>query len=160
MSWGMFRGKESSNRIELYRLVQDLLNFGNLGSQWLWRVGWGEWMGWGVVGGVGGWGWGWLGVPPTHMHMHVHTCTHMHTHAYVVNMKISCKWPPPLGEMLGIPYDVICTCVHVCVHACSCVCMYVGGTLSPPLPPPMGWCIVWWVGGCMGGLMGGVRSNH
>ena len=28
----MFRGKESSNRIELSRLVQDLLNFGVLGS--------------------------------------------------------------------------------------------------------------------------------
>ena len=35
----MFRGKESSNRIELSRLVQDLLNFGVLGSLRLW--GWG-----------------------------------------------------------------------------------------------------------------------
>ena len=63
----MFRGKESSNRIELSRLVQDLLNFGVSGSLQL--LGW---------GGVGGWGWGWLGVPPhtcTHMHMHVHACT-------------------------------------------------------------------------------------
>ena len=60
----MFRGKESSNRIELSRLVQDLLNFGVLGSLWLW--GWGDgWM------GVGG-GWG---VPPTHMHMHTHART-------------------------------------------------------------------------------------
>ena len=42
----MFRGKESSNRIELSRLVQDLLNFGVLGSLRL--LGW---------GGVGGWGW-------------------------------------------------------------------------------------------------------
>ena len=32
----MFRGKESSNRIELSQLVQDLLNFGVLGSLWLW----------------------------------------------------------------------------------------------------------------------------
>ena len=31
MSSGMFRGKESLNRIELSRLVQDLLNFGDLG---------------------------------------------------------------------------------------------------------------------------------
>ena len=59
----MFRGKESSNRIELSRLVQDLLNFGVLGSLRLW--GW----------GVDGWGGGWLGVPPTHVHMHVHACT-------------------------------------------------------------------------------------
>ena len=60
--------------------------------------------------GVGGWGWGWLRVPPTHVHTHMH----------VVNMIISCKWLPPLGESLGIPYDVICMCV--------------GGTLSAPPP--------------------------
>ena len=62
----MFRGKESSNRIELSRLVQDLLKFGVLGSLWLW--GWVEW----VDMGRGGWG-----MPPTHMHMHMHarTCT-------------------------------------------------------------------------------------
>ena len=61
----MFRGKESSNRIELSRLVQELLNFGVFSSLWLWGrvVGWG----WGMVGG------GWMGVgdgwgTPTHMH--------------------------------------------------------------------------------------------
>ena len=60
----MFRGKESSNRIEISRLVQDLLNFGVFGSLWLW-------------GGGGGGVWGDLGVGgvTTHMHMHVHTCT-------------------------------------------------------------------------------------
>ena len=54
----MFRGKESSNRIELSRLVQDLLNFGVLGSLRLW--------GWGVVGG------------------YPHTCAHTRAcmHAY------------------------------------------------------------------------------
>ena len=67
----MFRGKESSNRIELSRLVQDLLNFGVLGSLRLW--GWG-----GLVDGGGGW----LGCPPhmcTCMCMHACTRTHMHT---------------------------------------------------------------------------------
>ena len=118
----MFRGKESSNRIELSRLVQDLLNFGVLGSLRLW--GW--WM-----DGDGGW----LGVPPTHMHMHAHTCTCTHAHAHVLNMIISCKWPPPMGESLGISYDVICTCACVRVCACACMCMCVGGTLSPPPPP-------------------------
>ena len=63
----MFRGKESSNRIELSRLVQDLLNFGVLGSLRLWGWG-GGWM------GVGG-GWG---VPATHVHMHAHACTCAH----------------------------------------------------------------------------------
>ena len=61
----MFRGKESSNKIELSGLVQDLLNFGVLGSLWLW--GWGD----GCIGVVGGWG-----LPHTHVHMHAHACTH------------------------------------------------------------------------------------
>ena len=68
----MFRGKESSNRIELSQLVQDLLNFGVLGSLQLWRLG-GGWM------GVGD-GWG---VPPhTWTYMCTHACTHMHMHAW------------------------------------------------------------------------------
>ena len=66
MSSGMFRGKESSNRIELSRLVQDLLNFGVLGSLWLW--GWG--VGWLYEGG------GWLGDVP--QHAHACTCTYAH----------------------------------------------------------------------------------
>ena len=116
----MFRGKESSNRIELSRLVQDLLNFGVLGSLQLW--GW----------GVGVWGWGVVGGCPTHM------CTCTHAHAHMVNMIISCKWPPPLGECLGIPYDVI----HVCMCVRVCACAHVWGTPShhphpyPPTPPP------------------------
>ena len=73
----MFRGKESSNRIELSQLVQELLNFGVLGSLRLW--GWGFLDGVGGGGGmppqVGGWDGGCLGVPPTHMHMHA--CTRM-----------------------------------------------------------------------------------
>ena len=180
MSSGMFRGKESSNRIELSRLVQELLNFGVLGSLRLWGVG-----GW-VDRGGGGWG-----VPPTHVHMHVHACTHMHAHACMVNMIISCKWPPPLGESMGIPYDVIHTCM--CVHARACVCVW-GHPLTtphphPPTPPtPKGgtpgisqnlitlelikifqFCLKIWnlwrlphprVGGWLGGSMSGVRSNH
>ena len=104
--------------------------------------------------GVGdGWGWrgGWMGVgdgwgvPPTHVHTHAHARTCMHAHACVVSMIISCKWPPPLGESLEIPYDVIrtcacvrmharvCACMHVC--ACACMCTCVGYTLSPPPTP-------------------------
>ena len=62
----MFRGKESSNRIELSRLVQDLLNFGVLGSLRL--LGWGGW-----VDGVGRW----LGGAP-YTHAHARACTHTH----------------------------------------------------------------------------------
>ena len=61
----MFRGKESSNRIELSRLVQDLLNFGVLGSLQIW--GGGRWLG--ASGG--------MGVSP-----HIHTCMRMHAHAH------------------------------------------------------------------------------
>ena len=174
----MFRGKESSNRIELSRLVQDLLNFGVSGSLRLW--GWGSgWM------GVGG-GWG---VPLTHVHMHAHA----HTQARMVNMIISCKWPPLLGEYLGIPYDVIHACM--CMHACACG--WGAPSHHPPSPsthppPPWGnpriiqnlialelieifqfclkiwnmlrlphpWVVYNWVGGWVDGLMGGVRSNH
>ena len=70
MSSGMFRGKESSNRIELSRLVQDLLNFGVLGSLQLW--GGGRWVG-GSVWGHGGHG----------------RCPHMHAHTHMYR---NCKW--------------------------------------------------------------------
>ena len=172
MSSGMFRGKESSNRIELSRLVQEFWCF------WLPVV-----LG---VGAVGGWGWGVVGGDP---HTCAHVCTCTHAHACVLNMIISCKWPPPFGESLGILYDVI----HAC--ACMCVCVYMCGvhplTTYPPAPrgdprnqskfnstwtnwdisipfedlkfvetsPPMTGCMVWWLGGWVGGLMGGIRSN-
>ena len=123
MSSGMFRGKESSNRIELSRLVQELLNFGVLGSLRLW-VGW-------EMDGDGGW---LKGAPHTRTHacacMHTYACTRMHAHAHVLNMIISCKWPPPLGESLEFSMMS-----YVCMHACACVCTCVGGTLSPPLTP-------------------------
>ena len=106
----MFRGKESSNRIELSRLVQELLNFGVSGSLLLWVV-----EGWVDGGGE------WLGVPP-----HMCTCTHMHTHACMVNMIISCKWPPPLdlGKFRGFPM-MSYTLVHVCACMHGHVCVLV-----------------------------------
>ena len=67
MSSGMFRGKESSNRLELSWLVQDLLNFG-------------VWAPCGSWEGAGGWwGDGGMGVSP-HMCTCMHTHAHMHTH--------------------------------------------------------------------------------
>ena len=71
----MFRGKESLNRIELSRLVQDLLNFAVLGSLRLW--GRGRWVG--VSGASGDMG----GCPPTHAHAYTHTHMHIHTCIHV-----------------------------------------------------------------------------
>ena len=140
----MFRGKESSNRIELSRLVQDLLNFGVLGSLRLW--GWGGW----VDGGEG-----WLGGAPhtcAHARTRTHACTHTHAYACVVNMIIPCKWLPPLdlGKSQGFPmmsyvrvHACVCMRACACVHvrACTCVCTCVGGPCHhppphPPTPPP------------------------
>ena len=116
----MFRGKESSNRIELSRLVQDLLNFGVLGSLRLWGWGW-----------VGVWGWRVIGGCPTHMC----TCTRMHTctRAYGKHDNFM-QMAPPLGESLGIPYDVICACAYMCM----CVHMCGGHPLTTPthIHPP------------------------
>ena len=118
----MFRGKESSNRIELSRLVQDLLNFGVLGSLRLW--GWGGW-----VDGAGGW----LGGAP---HTCAHAHTHTHAHACMVNMIIPCKWLPPLdlGKSQGFS-------MMSYVRACACMCTCVGGPCHHPPPsstPPGG----------------------
>ena len=134
MSSGIFRGKESSNRIELSRLVQDLLNFGVSGSLWLWGGGW--------VDGGGG-------VPPTHVHMHVHAhtcthtraCTHMHTCTCMRGKHDNfMQMAAPLGEYLGIPYDVIHMCMCVCACVCMCMHVHVGGvhplTTPHPIHPP------------------------
>ena len=76
----MFRGKESSNRIELSRLVQDLLNLVFWAPAALGVGGWG----WRVVGGwgwrvVGGWGWWVVGGTP---HTCAHACARTHMHAW------------------------------------------------------------------------------
>ena len=169
----MFRGKESSNRIELSRLVQDLLNFGVLGSLWLW--GGGRW-----VGGI----WGHGGC----LHTHAHVCTCTHTHVYMYR---NCKWLPTWRHP--------CLACLTCMCMCACICMHAWDTphTSMPTPtpihpsathqgvdpqnhlkfdststyqdisipfedlksvknsPPMRGCVMWFVGGWLGGLMGG-----
>ena len=125
MSSAMFRGKESSNRIKLSRLVQDLLNFDVLASLWLW--GGSRWVGGclGASAGICGHG----GCP--HMHTHAHTCMHEHVYMYR-----NCKWPltwrhPCLSCLSCL------TCM--CMHACMCVHASVHWTSPthpyPPLPP-------------------------
>ena len=108
--------------------------------------GWGE--GWLGGGGMGGWGEGWLGgggwvdgvrggwgVPPTHVHMHTHARMHTHAHIHIKHDNFNCKWQPPLGESLGIPYDVIHThaCMRVHVHVCG---EHPHPTLHPHPPTP------------------------
>ena len=129
----MFRGKESSNRIELSRLVQDLLNFGVLGSLRL-RGGW--------VDGCEGW----LGGA---LHTCAHACTCMHAHTCTCmrgKHDNSMQMAAHIGfwEIPGIPYDVIRACTCVRMHVC--VCVHVCGEDAvttphphPPNPHPPGW---------------------
>ena len=91
----MFRGKESSNRIELSRLVEDLLNF-----CFFWApCGSGE--------GAGGWGsiWGHGRVS----HTHAHACTHTHVYMYR-----NCKWPPTWRHECLACLTCMCMCVCMC----------------------------------------------
>ena len=116
----MFRGKEYSNRIKISWLVQDFLNFGVLGSLWLW----GGAGGWGVSGGICGH----LGCP----HIHAHACACTHTHVYMYrNCKWLLTWRQPCLSCLT--YMWVC----VCMHACMCMCMCVhGAPLHIPTPTP------------------------
>ena len=106
MSSGVFRDKESLNRIELSGLVQDLLYFGVLGSLWLW--GGGRWVGvsWGIWGN---------GRCP-HMHAHACTCTQKHVYMYR-----NCKWPLTWRHPCLACLTCMCMCVCMCVHTCACV---------------------------------------
>ena len=134
MSSGVFRGKESLNRTKLSRLVQDLLNFGVLGSLWLWGVG-GGWMGcrgWGVGGWGcrdGGVGMGWMegGVGGVGAPTHVHTTAHAHMYR---NCKWLLTWRHPCLSCLS--------CLCMCVHVCTCVCVHacMGHSPTHPYPPP------------------------
>ena len=178
----MFRGKESSNRIELSWLVQELLKFGVLGSLRLW--GGGRWVG-GCLGVSGGMG----GVP---------TCTHTHTHTRThtcIELQMATSMEASMFSMFNMH---VCACMHayLCVHAWDTPHTLIPTpTPSTHLPPPRGvdprnhlkfdntstyqdisilfedlksvknsppmdGCVVWWVGGWLGGLMDGVRSNH
>ena len=55
-------------------------------------------------------------MPPTHMHVHACTCMHG-KHDNFMQMAATIGF----GEILGIPYDVICARVCVRMHACMCM---------------------------------------
>ena len=107
MSSGVFRDKESLNRVELSWLVQDLLNFGVLASLQLW--GGSRWVG-GVWRHLGAWG-------CPHTCAHACACTHMYTCieiAMATNMEAS----------MFIMFNMhVCACMCACVCMCMCVCM-------------------------------------
>ena len=131
----MFRGKESSNRIELSRLVQDLLNFGVFGSLRLW--GWGGW-----VDGGGGW----LGGAP-HTCAHAHACTHAHARTRACGKHDNFMQMAASIGFLGNPWEFpmmsyVCTRACACVHVCVCVCLWGAPPTTPhsylPTPHPPG----------------------
>ena len=123
----MFRGKESSNRIELSLLVQELLKFGVLGSLRLW--GGGRWVG-GCLGVSGGMG----GVP---------TCMHMHAHAHTcIELQMAASMEASMFSMFNMH-------VRACMRAHACMCIHAWDTPPhthtyphphPPIcHPPWGW---------------------
>ena len=174
----MFRGKESSNRIQISWLIQDLLNFGVLGSLRLW--GGGRWLG-GVWRHLGAW----------RMSPHMCTWTCMHAHVYMYR---NCKWPPtwrhPCLSCLTCMWVCVCLCMHGCMNVHSAWGTPHTHTNSTPIQPPatprgrtpritknsitlelikiISFCLkIWnllriphpWVCVWFGGLVGGVRSN-
>ena len=107
---------KSSNRIEISRLVQVLLNF--------------DWFrGSPPGGGVGGW-MGVRGGGRVHAtHMHTHTYMHAHVYDIIGNSQVFPQW----GRPFAWNYHVYHVCV--CVRACACMCICVGGI--PQLPPTL-----------------------
>ena len=104
--------------LSLFFFLFWLISFRFLADQVIFNIGW-------MVDKV------WLGgvTPHVPMHAHAHTC--MHAHARMVNMIISCKWPPPLGESLEFPkmsYVHAHACMHMHVHVCG------GHPLITPTP--------------------------
>ena len=119
MSSGMFRGKESSNRIELSQLVQDLLNFGVLGSLQLW--GGGRWVG--VV-------WGHEGCS------HAHACMHAHTH--VKKLHVSGVFPVFPVFPMSSPLSPCCPCHPHIIPVTPTSSLKPHLTTHPTPPPPEG----------------------
>ena len=124
MSSGMFRGKESLNRIELSSISSGLIEFCCFGLPA--ALGRGQ-VGGGCQGHLGAWG----GIPP-HMHTHAHARTCTYTHVYMYR---NCKWPPTWRHpCLAWLACLTCMCVRTCM--CMCVCMRHLPTHPYPPPPP------------------------
>ena len=110
MGGGVSTDFKSSNRIEILRLVQVLLNF-----DWFCRSPW----------GVGGWvdvGWGWWEGAP-HPHAHTCACTYAHVHAHAFDIIGNSQVFPQWGQPFAWNYHVYHVCV--CVRASACMHMHV-----------------------------------
>ena len=114
---------KSSNRIEISRLVQVLLNFDWFRGSPPWGCG------------VGGWGGGWWGgAPYTYTCMCMHACIHTHT---CVWHHREFPWIPPMGAAICMKLSCLprmhvsaCACMHA--HACA----HMWGA-PPNHPPPL-----------------------
>ena len=115
----MFRGKESSNRIELSRLVQELLKFGIWGSLQLWGGGRGVGGCLGVSGGMGG-------CPHTHAHARARTHTHTHT---CIELQMAASMEASMFSMFNMH-------VRACVRARACACVRARDTPHILIPTP------------------------
>ena len=112
MGEGVSTDFKSSNRIEISRLVQVLLNF-----EWFREspLGVGGW-----VDGVGGW---WKNA--SKQHAHACACMHVWHHREFPGI-------PPLG----VPICMKLPCLpRMHVHVCVCMCTCVGAPLNHPPPP-------------------------
>ena len=115
MSSGLFRGKDCLEVKNLQTELKYLLNFGVLGSLWLW--GGGRWVG--CLEASGG-----MGYPYTC----VHACVFTHAHVYMYR---NCKWLPTWRH----PCLSCLTCMWVCGFMCTF--MYVYGAWGPShMPTP------------------------
>ena len=108
MGGGVSTDFKSSNRIEISRLVQVLLNFD-------WFRGSPAWMGWWEGGG--------------RVHPPTCTCTHAHMHGRAYDIIGNSQVFPQWGQPFAWNYHVYHVCMYM--HACACVC--VGG--HPPTTP-------------------------
>ena len=122
---GVSTNHKSSNKIELSRLVQVLLNF-----DWFWGSPWGS-HGW-VDGGGGGYGY--VGECPMHTCMCTHACIHAHMHMHVKHDKHDKHGCLHVGSHLQFLY----MCLHVCAYVCMCVHAF-GDTPMPPDVPRHPW---------------------
>ena len=124
-------------RIQLSRLVQDLLNFGVLHSLWLW--GGGRWVG-GCLEAPRGMG----QCPYTCAHAHACTRTHACTCIHEQKLQMAANMEASMFIMFSMHVGVW---VHVYMHVHICACVHSGwvtphtNTPSPQsthLPHPQG----------------------